>query len=356
MIQNQTHQYPITLNINKCNMSITLANETEASEWLKNERETWAHISSQQNPQNPTTRDMFNNISKISISNLANHINYFEANYISSVSIKKFFDKIGVNDYYIINIICQCIINPGSLQINNQMGPNSIIFCFAKSLSSMYTAYGDPEGIIEKIDERASQIEQVRGDFDLALGRFTALLEKSEKDWDEKINGFIAQASLKAPKTYWKERSNHHKEKAKIYDAYWSFSVLAIILTILLFPVFLSSEFFNNMLNVTGNTLFSIAEKSVIFATLTAVIVWWSRQLLRNARSHDHLYEDATERVTMIETYAALVEQGLQTTDLSIVLTALYRPALTGIIDDNGPTLPIEILMKTMADASGRKN
>lgn len=62
------------------------------------------------------------------------------------------------------------------------------------------------------------------------------------------------------------------------------------------------------------------------------------------------LAEDAAERVTMIETYAALKTLGLATSDLAPILAALYRPAATGLVDDNGPVLPIEIFMKTIGE------
>ncbi len=68
---------------------------------------------------------------------------------------------------------------------------------------------------------------------------------------------------------------------------------------------------------------------------------------------HEHFAEDAAERATMIETYAALRATGLQDADLGPVLAALYRPA--GVLgEEQGPVLPIEILLKSIGEAAKR--
>ena len=122
-----------------------------------------------------------------------------------------------------------------------------------------------------------------------------------------------------------------------------------------LFPLFMFSTIGAAILGTTPQDPSGLIERGAIIATVLAVIVWWSRQVLRDARSHEHLAEDAAERVTMIETYAALVEKGLQSSDFSIILTALYRTAATGLVDDGGPALPIEVLMKTAGDFVSKK-
>jgi hypothetical protein len=56
----------------------------------------------------------------------------------------------------------------------------------------------------------------------------------------------------------------------------------------------------------------------------------------------------------MIETYAAMRGAGLQDNNLAPILAALYRPAATGLIDDSGPTRPIELLMRGIGEAAGK--
>jgi len=56
----------------------------------------------------------------------------------------------------------------------------------------------------------------------------------------------------------------------------------------------------------------------------------------------------------MIETYSAMKGGGLGNDDLAPVLTALYRSAATGIVEDSGPALPLEIVMKTVGRAAAK--
>lgn len=93
----------------------------------------------------------------------------------------------------------------------------------------------------------------------------------------------------------------------------------------------------------------SLIKKAIIFGTFFGVGIWWLRQVLRELRSHEHLAEDAAERVTMIETLSALKGAGLaETADLSPIFAALYRPAATGLVvdDGGGPISPLEVLFK----------
>ena len=56
----------------------------------------------------------------------------------------------------------------------------------------------------------------------------------------------------------------------------------------------------------------------------------------------------------MIETYAALKAADLDAGDLSPILTALYRTAATGLVVDDGPVLPLEVLIKGATEAVKR--
>jgi hypothetical protein len=91
-----------------------------------------------------------------------------------------------------------------------------------------------------------------------------------------------------------------------------------------------------------------LLKRGIVFATFFGIGIWWLRQVLRYLRSHEHLAEDAAERVTMIETLSALKGAGLADGDLSPIFAALYRPAATGLVTDDGggPISPLEALFK----------
>ena len=74
-------------------------------------------------------------------------------------------------------------------------------------------------------------------------------------------------------------------------------------------------------------------------ATAT-MLLWPLRILSRMLLSNLHLREDARERVTMANTYLALVQskEGLKDEDRKLILEMLFRPASLGIVRDDAAT------------------
>jgi hypothetical protein len=64
---------------------------------------------------------------------------------------------------------------------------------------------------------------------------------------------------------------------------------------------------------------------------------WFERIFVRLLLSQVHLYTDASERVVMAKTYIALLRegQGMKDEDRRLILQALFRPAVTGIVKDD---------------------
>ncbi len=80
--------------------------------------------------------------------------------------------------------------------------------------------------------------------------------------------------------------------------------------------------------------------------------IWAVRLVVRMWLSNAHLSTDAEERVTMVQTYLALIEDGKMTKDedRALVLTPLFRPAADGLVKDEGLPHP----MLEMLTRSGR--
>ena len=78
--------------------------------------------------------------------------------------------------------------------------------------------------------------------------------------------------------------------------------------------------------------------KLAIFGVIAVLGVWLTRIIVRIFLSHLHLETDAKERVTMIQTYLALLreEQALNEDEKKLILQTLFRPSTTGIIKDDG--------------------
>ena len=247
------------------------------------------------------------------------------------------------------------ILAPGSIGWN----PNSGEVMEAKAVAAVYRSIGNPPDMLNRIQQTQGIIENLRSSDAALVERFTTLIDRCDKDWNTKIDGFEAKVALSAPRTYWQTRQVEHQNLAKRARTDWRRSLAAftfgvIVLSLALFsPVGAvvmakSLGWFGivTSANPARDEIADLLRRALLFGTLLAISVWWLRQQLRDLRSHEHLAEDAAERVTMIETYAAMRAVGLQDKDLAPILTALYRPAVTGLIDDSGPVLPIEVLMK----------
>ena len=104
---------------------------------------------------------------------------------------------------------------------------------------------------------------------------------------------------------------------------------------------------------VTHNLKKDTAPEAWKFSVLVLVGVlgiWVVRLVIRMWLSHAHLATDADERVTMVQTYLALLEDGKMTKDedRALVLTPLFRPAADGLVKDEGLPHPmLEMLTRS---------
>ena len=73
--------------------------------------------------------------------------------------------------------------------------------------------------------------------------------------------------------------------------------------------------------------------------------IWATRLSSKIYISNLHLNTDAEERVTMIQTYLALLRDGSGPKDeeRQLILQTLFRPSATGYIKDDGPSSFIDI-------------
>jgi hypothetical protein len=223
----------------------------------------------------------------------------------------------------------------------------------AHALRVFVDLFGNPEEAALHVEERRAQLERLAAE----AVRIKADYEAHIEDGRTKIIAFATEAALKAPRQYWLARSEAHARKATWSRWYW---LLGTALFVAAMGGALWAAFSPDMASLWPHTtgdhawVAAIVARLVFFGTVGGVGVWLLRQFLRDVRNHEHLAEDAAERVTMIETLTALQSVGLQSADLSTILSALYRPAAAAMADDGGPVLPIEILMKGVVDAASK--
>jgi hypothetical protein len=141
--------------------------------------------------------------------------------------------------------------------------------------------------------------------------------------------------ALRGPVEYWSSKATWHQTKSTRLMR-WSFGSMA------------------GLTFVLGAIAWWIAHdlktdsapdawKVSVLVLVGVLGIWVVRLVIRMWLSHAHLATDADERVTMVQTYLALLEDGKMTKDedRALVLTPLFRPAADGLVKDEGLPHPI---------------
>lgn len=170
--------------------------------------------------------------------------------------------------------------------------------------------------------------------------------ERAKSALDDATDRYETQAALRAATKYWSGRRWLH----------FAFSVLWMIATIgaavsacVLLFMYAESYVAKPILN-GEQQMAVLASRVVVFATLSAIVIWFIRFSSRNYMSHSHMSNDAAERSVMTQSYFALSKDAdfASGEHLDIVLRALFRPGTSGLVkEDIGPTPPtLDALIK----------
>lgn len=148
-------------------------------------------------------------------------------------------------------------------------------------------------------------------------------------------NTFREQMGLQAPVEYWTEKAKAHRENARagVRRLQWFFPVSGV--------TFLAAFGGASWLLLNGDnvnqTVYVIVAAGL--GSLAALIFWVGRLLTKLYLSQHHLHHDAEERAVMTTTYLALThESAASEEDKKIILAALFRPTVDGLIKDDGPS------------------
>lgn len=185
------------------------------------------------------------------------------------------------------------------------------------------------DAIFEDLTQaRERALEQIA---DLAKFQRTAI----DNAWGEMKLVYDAQLALQAPRTYWERQLASHKAGAIDAKAQFRFlGVTSIVIAIALL-LFIWS--------VTANKPHDIPVALwVLSGGILGIAFWVIRLYSRLYLSREHLARDAEERVTMIETYLALVQHGrIKDDDLKFVLSSIFRPTEDGLVKDDSLPSPL---------------
>ena len=166
-----------------------------------------------------------------------------------------------------------------------------------------------------------------------------AFLAKSQDQWSELRRIYDAELAVKSPINYWTRKAKTH------FRLSWAYAVVAAGAAGLSL-YFLIPEVKDMMQPPKGVTepdkwhpeywRFAVLIASAFFC------VWVVRILVRLLLSNIHLLTDAKERVTMVQTYLALLRRGkFEKDERMFILQTLFRPTPTGIVKDDAVPLTV---------------
>jgi hypothetical protein len=159
----------------------------------------------------------------------------------------------------------------------------------------------------------------------------------AEAEWQDLLGTYNAALSLRAPVTYWQNRLVWCRRiAAGMYIAF-----AALFITLVVVGNFIAPTF--KLYALTDGTL-SLQEVAIVVLGI-AISLALLRIPLRLGSSYLHLANDASERVTMVNTYLALREGGhAMEEQMQTVIERLFLPSQDGIVKD-------DLIGVTMLDA-----
>ena len=193
---------------------------------------------------------------------------------------------------------------------------------------------------LEAVEKTMSFAANSRSELDKALESHRDLLAEHDAALGNLRTAFREEMALREPVEYWRKRQFRF---AGMAAALGVASLLCI--------------------GVLGMMLLGLAQQAVPAASglppdpwkvtsivlIAALGIWAIRLLVRMFLSFAHIATDASERVTMVMTYLALVEGGRMTEaeDRKLILAALFRTGADGLVKDEGVPHPaIELLTR----------
>lgn len=168
-------------------------------------------------------------------------------------------------------------------------------------------------------------------DSDRAIGKASRQFEIDRKSQAAQLATFQdvykKAISLQAPVQYWKKKRDWHRVGAVV-----------TVLVIIGYVYFVNIQFFKLPESVLDITFWKEASLAMFGLAAVAITIVWSiaRALYRMFLSQLHLGNDASERVTMVETYLALASEGHNKDEhLKSLFNRLFAPAADGIVKDD---------------------
>ena len=238
-----------------------------------------------------------------------------------------------------------------------RQGATSTVESQAESLESLSTEWNgrfnkqhlelraQNEALVKEIGDLRNQFstlkEEISAQKEEQVTSFTTQLEESEKTLSDIAQTYDEKLALQASVQYWSDKRALHTK------VMWWVGGATILLAALTGGGFILAA--HKLLQVTVSEV-ELWRLGVMLA-ISTFGVWVTRLSAKIFISNLHLRTDADERVTMIQTYLALLREGAGPTEdeRQLILQTLFRPSTTGFIKDDGPSAFHELVTNALS-------
>lgn len=201
------------------------------------------------------------------------------------------------------------------------------------------------EALVEEIGDLRDQFstlkEEISTQKEEQVTSFTSKLEESEKTLSDIAKTYDEKLALQASVQYWSDKRASHTQVMRWVGA------ATLFLAALTGGGFIWAA--HELLQAKASEV-ELWRLGVMLAISTFGI-WVTRLSAKIFISNLHLRTDADERVTMIQTYLALLREGSGPKDeeRQLILQTLFRPSTTGFIKDDGPSSFHELVSNALS-------
>ncbi|TLP40673.1 DUF6161 domain-containing protein [Arcobacter arenosus] len=202
---------------------------------------------------------------------------------------------------------------------------------------------------LKKLEENGdilfSQIKQLELKLD-KVNNIDEIYEKAkvaEENFKNTEESILSKIETNTSKSFWENQVKFFDEKYKWY--LWTTIITTVIFVILL--AIYKYAYLSSIINTKSSDL---GIKEIIaygfIILLISLAIWIIRIFMKIALSSYHLSIDAKERVTMINTYIALMQEGnaINENDKRIMIESIFRQTNNGIIKDENSVTVTDVI------------
>ncbi|PLY09134.1 MAG: hypothetical protein C0626_08985 [Arcobacter sp.] len=205
----------------------------------------------------------------------------------------------------------------------------------------------------EKLDSNKELFDSVKNLYENA--------SSLEEDYKNAKDTVLSELRVHASTEFWEDQINFYSKRYIIYLSIAIIASLILVFSILeidtgfaleakaeiIKTIEVSNPNVQKDSETLSNSLFNIdLIKYAFMLLLISLTIWIIRIVMKIALSSYHLSIDAKERVTMINTYLALMKEGntLEENDKKIMIESIFRQTNHGIIKDENSVTVTDII------------